>query len=318
MGQPRPKRDRRPQTIYRNASARKPFTAILNSTLQDAELSPAAGWVLMLVLSLPLDWEVHLGWIAERRKIGRDRVRAAVGELETRKYCKRVRTRKKDGTLGSYAYNFTDEPGAFDEPGPEKPSVVTQQNRASPQPEKPAPVKPPPTKETSPTKETVSHKKAGSAPMNSEQGQSSGDALIPFSSTDLEQAVEESAEREARAETGIREDVYLRVSTPAFRAVCHKLCVEPVPILKRFLEKTRGKKIRRQTAYLIRMAQEEAAALNGISVADLVASTDRDMGRRAAAMAAAVEPDELRRKSASARTPNGSALKAALKSGARA
>jgi hypothetical protein len=143
------------------------------------------------------------------------------------------------------------------------------------------------------------NQKAGLAPQVGVQEQLDGDGLIPFGSTD-----------------GTAH--YIKGS-PSFLAVCHKLCVDPIPILKRFAEKTKGQKIRRPTAYLVRMAQEEAAERNGLTAADIAAVSVASREGRAEAMAAQVgvtpEPayveDEFRKRLAAPRS-NGSALVAAL------
>lgn len=130
--------DKHAQTIFRNASADKPYSMILNRALQDAELSPEAGWVLVFMLSQTKNWSANLKHVAARRRMGRDRVQKAVAELCSRGYCKRIQNRKNDGRMGAYEYWFTDEPGIFGSPEPDDQAPV------SPEPEQPAPVVPAP------------------------------------------------------------------------------------------------------------------------------------------------------------------------------
>lgn len=130
--------DRHAQTIFRNASADKPYSMILNAALQDVELTPEAGWLLVFMLSQPRDWGYNLIHVAKHRRMGRDRVQAAVRELRDRQYCKRIQLREKGGQAAGYEYLFTDEPGRFSTPEPDLQVSVKQE------PEQPAPVKPEP------------------------------------------------------------------------------------------------------------------------------------------------------------------------------
>lgn len=137
---------RRDQTIFRIAYRHKPYSQLGNACLQDERLSPEAGWVLMLVLSLPLNWKVNLHWIAGKRRMGRDRVRAAVKELEKFHYCQRRQQRGNRGRMGAYEYVFTDEPGSLS-PETEDQAPVAPEAEA-PETEPPAPVDQAPYKET--------------------------------------------------------------------------------------------------------------------------------------------------------------------------
>lgn len=116
------------QTIFRNASPARPFAQICNSAIQDAGLSARAGWILMLCLSLPATWRVTTEWLAEKRRMNIETVKAAIRELEAAGYCKRRRCRNADGTLGPYEFWFTDQRGEFADdtpPASEKPSMAS-------------------------------------------------------------------------------------------------------------------------------------------------------------------------------------------------
>ena len=311
------------KTIFRNASPRDPYTSVLTATLQDDKLSAKAGWVLMLLLSMPPDWDVCLAWIAKRRRLGRDTTRNVMRELETRGFIRLTQERKKDGTAGRYCYLVTDKPHCFGEgfaqapavmpsnravrpqdgrrkrrPEPENQFPADQQNQGLPEPDLPAPDSRAPTKGQTPTKEEVSRQKdpnnppkqskaldglpssLGSTDKTDDQAGSAED-LIPFGDDDGEDLARHSAEWKARDAAGIDPRAHIPGNTSAFRAACHMLCVDPVPVLQRFVEKGGPRKAKRPTAYLITMAQEVAAERDGISVAEVAEAFEAQKASKA-------------------------------------
>lgn len=140
--------DRGAQTIFRNASADKPYSMILNAALQDAALTPEAGWVLVFMLSQSRNWGYNLQHVAAHRRMGRDRVQAAVRELRERGYCKRMQIREKGGRAAGYEYWFTDEPGKFSAPETDLQAPGPSREPEQPAPEQPEPDLQAPYKET--------------------------------------------------------------------------------------------------------------------------------------------------------------------------
>jgi hypothetical protein len=116
------------KTIYRVASRHRPYSQLGNAMMRDKRLSFEARGVLCFILSYPDNWEFNIDWIKREQGIGRDRVRRIINELIACGYCGRERGRNNNGTLGSYAYVFTDEPEVKAQdvvgPRPEKASVA--------------------------------------------------------------------------------------------------------------------------------------------------------------------------------------------------
>lgn len=308
---------RKPQTIFRNASAANPYTMVLNDALQDCSLSADAGWILVLCLSLPRDWCVTTEWLMAKRNMGRDRVRNAIKELVAAGYCRKDRMRKSDGTLGGYAHLFTDRKGVFGSeaaPAPENPSLE------QPAPEIPAPVKPHPIKKKDQSKEEAHHK-----PSTYNANPFEGcDELIPFEGTDgaslLATASHALARQALPAE--LQTKAWLPFSTSVLVKIS-KLCLDREKLILRYLEKTKGKKIKDPSAYLMGMALDAAAKRDGVDTAVVAGMISEDRQTQAEAMAASVgyvPPPKQHRGAAwrqaaaagGAVRPNGAALVAAL------
>jgi hypothetical protein len=76
-----------------------PFTQVSNATAQDAKLSARARGVLLLLLSLPVDWTVHQEWLVAQFPEGRTAVMSATRELRRRGHYRVERRRRPDGTF---------------------------------------------------------------------------------------------------------------------------------------------------------------------------------------------------------------------------
>lgn len=106
--------------------------------------------------------------------------------------------------------------------------------------------------------------------------------------------------------------------TPRTIAKIRMMGVDPQSLAEKYLEKTKGQKIKSPCAYLVRMAQEVAAERQGISVDMVAALAGADRAKKAAILAAEVgcgapiTEQQLRAKASQARTANGAALIAAL------
>lgn len=103
------------QTIYRRRR-RRPFTQIDNTPLRDDRLSLEAVGFLVVVLSLPDDWEINRTWAMKRFKLGKDKLRRVIDELKRCGYCVHYQDRDKHQRLGASVYVFSDEANCFDEP----------------------------------------------------------------------------------------------------------------------------------------------------------------------------------------------------------
>lgn len=86
------------------------FTQIPNSTLQDTSLSFEAKGLLVLVLSLPDDWEIHKTWLRKQTpKCGRDKLDRLLKELQDVGYMVKELKRNDDGTLQGYDWIIFDQ-----------------------------------------------------------------------------------------------------------------------------------------------------------------------------------------------------------------
>lgn len=88
--------------IYK-AKPANPFTQIPNTTLQDISLSFEAKGLLVLILSLPEDWEIHKTWLrAQSPKCGRDKLDKSLKELQVLGYMRKEVKRGEGGKLEGY------------------------------------------------------------------------------------------------------------------------------------------------------------------------------------------------------------------------
>jgi len=85
--------------IVRSPRPTADYTVVANAIVRDASLSYRARGLLILLLSMPDNWETSSMWLAARAPEGRDAVRKALKELETRGYLRRVRTRDDMGRV---------------------------------------------------------------------------------------------------------------------------------------------------------------------------------------------------------------------------
>ncbi|MGW4372989.1 hypothetical protein ACWEJ7_04905 [Streptomyces albidoflavus] len=106
--------------IYRSAPKRS-FTTLPNSTTRDKRLSWAAAGILSYLLGLPDGSRTSVRQLAGLRAEGRDRVAAALRQLEECRYLRRV---KRQGPTGRFTTDYevfdapyVDEPAAPAEPG---------------------------------------------------------------------------------------------------------------------------------------------------------------------------------------------------------
>lgn len=114
------------------------YTTIFNDCLNDENLSTDSVAILVYVMSKPIDWKINIKNISNRYKIGRDKVRSSVNNLIEFGYVKRVRQRKKDGSLSKILIYASDKPIFLldKSPRPENQEVVvTEHHDKQPRPE---------------------------------------------------------------------------------------------------------------------------------------------------------------------------------------
>lgn len=109
--------------IYRSAPKRS-FTTLPNSTTRDKRLSWAAAGILSYLLGLPDGSRTSVRQLAALRHEGRDRVAAALRQLEE---CRYLRRAKRQGPTG----RFTTDYEVFDVPYVDEPDVPAEPGVAS-------------------------------------------------------------------------------------------------------------------------------------------------------------------------------------------
>ncbi len=98
------------QTIHRGKHVHG-FTVLPNTLLQDASLSFRARGLLVMMLSLPADWQTFQTWIEGQGKEGKEAVRTAVKELESAGYLQRFRIKERGRIIGCQ-WHWYDSPQA--------------------------------------------------------------------------------------------------------------------------------------------------------------------------------------------------------------
>lgn len=94
--------------IHRKSKPEK-FTVIDNEIFNDSAMSLKATGMLCLLLSLPVDWEIYLHDLKNRKTDGRDSVATAIQELIRLGYVTRIDVRKS-GQFKGYDYEVFESP----------------------------------------------------------------------------------------------------------------------------------------------------------------------------------------------------------------
>ena len=108
------------------------FTCVHNAFIRDTTLSIAAKGMLLVMLSLPENWNFSIVGLQSILPDGKDRVRTTLKDLEKKGYLRRNRICDEKGIVTDWEYCFSDEPIFKDEensdisqsePESEKPNV---------------------------------------------------------------------------------------------------------------------------------------------------------------------------------------------------
>ena len=86
------------------------FTVVDNEILKNNKLSLKAKGLLVILLSLPDDWEFSVSGLSSLSKDGRDSTRSTLKELENNGYLKMEQTKNDDGMFGKVVYNVYEVP----------------------------------------------------------------------------------------------------------------------------------------------------------------------------------------------------------------
>ncbi|KRL84632.1 DnaD domain protein [Ligilactobacillus apodemi] len=98
----------------------KGFTIVDNTVIEDTELSWKAKGVFLYLWSKSDDWQFYEVEVAKHAKDGRDSLRSALKELETRGYLRRARDRNDKGQVTTSDWVLSEKP-MLENPTQEKP-----------------------------------------------------------------------------------------------------------------------------------------------------------------------------------------------------
>lgn len=109
-------------------------TRIQNSIIWESNVSIAARFTLIAMLSLPDDWDYSVRGMAVMLGISKDTMSRYLRELETAEYLKRVQPHSEKGNFCKAEYILTDTPGNFGDEGSEDPCPKKPDTGAPPCP----------------------------------------------------------------------------------------------------------------------------------------------------------------------------------------
>lgn len=95
--------------IIKKKEHKNNYTCVSNEILQRKDLSMQAKGLLVYLLSLPEDWEIHKSEVWKHFSNGRDAVYRAFEELERKGYIQGKKYRDKKGRI-QYQYTVYEEP----------------------------------------------------------------------------------------------------------------------------------------------------------------------------------------------------------------
>ena len=82
------------------------YTTIDNTVSKDIKLSLKAKGLLLVIMSLPNDWDFSINGISMICKEGRDSIYSAINELIDNGYCETYPIKDEKGQLVRQHYNF--------------------------------------------------------------------------------------------------------------------------------------------------------------------------------------------------------------------
>jgi len=86
------------------------YTTIDNSVSKDIKLSLKAKGLLLVIMSLPNDWDFTINGISMICKEGRDSIYSAINELIKNGYCSRIKIKNDKGVIVGSDYTFYEQP----------------------------------------------------------------------------------------------------------------------------------------------------------------------------------------------------------------
>lgn len=86
------------------------YTTIDNTVSKDIKLSLKAKGLLLVIMSLPNDWDFSINGISMICKEGRDSIYSAINELIDNGYCSRIKIKNEKGKIIGSDYTFYESP----------------------------------------------------------------------------------------------------------------------------------------------------------------------------------------------------------------
>jgi hypothetical protein len=86
------------------------YTTIDNFVSKDIKLSLKAKGLLLVIMSLPNDWDFSINGISKICKEGRDSIYSAINELIDNGYCSRIKIKNEKGKIIGSDYTFYESP----------------------------------------------------------------------------------------------------------------------------------------------------------------------------------------------------------------
>lgn len=88
---------------------KKAFATLYREVAQDGRLSLESRGLLVLMASLPEDWEYSVSGLAKKAGCGKDKLRRILGELEKVGYLAREQSHGSNGKFGGNIYIIQDD-----------------------------------------------------------------------------------------------------------------------------------------------------------------------------------------------------------------
>ena len=97
-------------SIFRIRKRVNPYTQIDNALINDTRISSDAFRILIYLISKPMDWEISMKQVQDTFCFGRDKMRAAIKNLEQLGYLVRIKPQNEQGQFIGTSWDVTDEP----------------------------------------------------------------------------------------------------------------------------------------------------------------------------------------------------------------
>lgn len=120
------------KTIHRSHLTQD-YTVLPNALLRDKRLSFKARGLLVMMLSLPTNWECRTGWLEDQTTEGREAIKSALRELEEFGYATHSRQEPaRDGKFLTFFWDWYDVPQITDDGKPMTANRIREPDNGNP------------------------------------------------------------------------------------------------------------------------------------------------------------------------------------------